>query len=46
MIEVRRYYRPNELPDGVYLPLMQDRLVENSNYIFLSIYNYSKYFEC
>jgi arginine-glutamic acid dipeptide repeat-containing protein len=31
MIEVRRYYRPNELPDGVYMPLMQDRLVENKN---------------
>ncbi|RNA13823.1 arginine-glutamic acid dipeptide repeats -like isoform X1, partial [Brachionus plicatilis] len=31
MIEVRWYYRPNEIPDGVYMPLMQDRLSENKN---------------
>lgn len=30
MIEVRWYYRPNEIPDGVYMPLMQDRFSENS----------------
>jgi len=35
MIEVKRYYRPNEIPDGVYMPLMQDRLSENSK-----IFNY------
>lgn len=32
MIEVRWYYRPNEIPDGVYMPLMQDRLSENSEH--------------
>jgi hypothetical protein len=29
MIEVKWYYRPNEIPDGVYNPLMQDRFTEN-----------------
>ena len=48
MIEVKRYYRPNELPDGVYLPLMQDRLIEisitqqkvNCTYAILMYYKY------
>lgn len=31
MIEVRWYYRPNEIPDGVYTLLMQDRFHENSS---------------
>ena len=30
MIEVRWYFRPNEIPDGVYVPLMQDRFIEDS----------------
>jgi hypothetical protein len=33
MIEVRWYYRPNEIPDGVYSLLMQDRFYENSKFI-------------
>lgn len=28
VIEVRWYYRPNEIPDSVYIPLMQDRVTE------------------
>jgi len=34
MIVVRWYYRPNEIPDGVYALLMQDRYTENSEYHF------------
>ncbi|CAF0905698.1 unnamed protein product [Brachionus calyciflorus] len=37
MIEVRWYYRPNEIPDGVYMPLMQDRLSENSESLFFKL---------
>ena len=37
MIEVRWYYRPNEIPDGVYSLLMQDRFYENSELKFNSI---------
>ncbi len=28
VIEVRWYFRPNEIPDSVYIPLMQDRVTE------------------
>ena len=32
VIEVRWYFRPNEIPDSVYMPLMQDRITENSKF--------------
>lgn len=36
-IEIQWYYRPNEIPDGIYIPLMQDRYIENSKFKILEI---------
>ena len=44
MIEVKRYYRPNEIPDGVYMPLMQDRVTENRKQFYIKHSRQTKYF--